>query len=55
MVHYNVKCGRDFNQAVTECDDDKDTLAVLGIMIEEGPENPKFDHILDGNFAAKVA
>ena len=48
MVHYNTKCGRDFDQAIDECDDDDDALAVLGVMIEIGRENPALEKIVRG-------
>ena len=35
-------------EALQNCNDSS-TLAVLGVMVEEGDHNPVYDHILDGN------
>ena len=50
FVHYNTKCGRSLTEALTNCPSDPEALAVLGVLIEEGHENPHFDPILNGVF-----
>ena len=50
FVHFNTKCGRSFADVMTDsdCGNSSESLAVLAVMIEEGHENPHFNHILDG-------
>lgn len=47
MVHYNIECGRDLGSAIAGCNGAPDTLAVLGIMIEEGDFNPHLESLMD--------
>ena len=55
LVHFNTAYGSDIKEALTNCHDSWDTLAVLAVLIDIQQENNhNFDQIIAGNHPAKV-